>query len=152
MRFGAVQGLGHLSDHRASEMLKSVLCDADEHDVTRIAAAKSLTQIEGEKVFPVIAKIVTDPTEPARVRFHTAVDLVEATNGAIDDMGVVTAVACWRYGRHPFSEAPNARAAVVAFEAILKGDSDEKVRSAANQHLPRARKRLAELKSYLPRR
>jgi HEAT repeat protein len=139
-RFGAAGGLGHLGDPRGAEALRMVLGNVDEPYSIRIAAAESLARIEGKKAFPLLTDVVTRPSELSIVRFQVAARLVQASDGAIDDVGVVAALADWGYARHPIKEKQNIETAIAALEAVANRATNAEVRAAAQELLAEARK------------
>jgi HEAT repeat protein len=145
-RLGAVQGLGHLGDRRASEQLRAVLSDTKESDPIRIAAAESLAQIEGRNVIPLLTKIVIGSSEPVMVRFHVAVVLAKASEGVIDDERIVSALTRWGYSASPIHRLPNVEAAITALRVIANRSNNEQVRTAARDALHEAEPSLEKLR------
>jgi HEAT repeat protein len=147
-RYGAVQGLGHLGDRRASEMLRSILRNRDEYGPLRLAAASSLWMIEGAKeVLPVMTQIVTDPSEPPTVRLGLATALVKQSNGVIDDVAVVTALGGWVHIKSHLAQEGSIETMIPALDAVAERGATAEVRAAAKERLVEAKQRLRQLRS-----
>jgi HEAT repeat protein len=146
-RYGAVQGLGHLGDRRASEMLRSILRNRDEYGPLRLAAASSLWMIEGAKeLLPVMTQIVTDPSEPPIVRLGLATALVKQSNGVIDDVTVVTALGGWVHIKSHLAQEGSIETMIPALDAVAERGATAEVRAAARERLVEAKQRLRQLR------
>jgi HEAT repeat protein len=130
-RFGAVRALGHLGDPRAGEILRSVLRNGKESEPVRLAAAKSLAEIEGKHAFPLMTEFATAQSESPVFRFGIAVELVNASNGAIDELEVVAALTGWTHYGWYHAKVEGLKLAIAALESVADRGNTQKVRSAA---------------------
>lgn len=135
VRAGAARGLGQLSDVRASDPLRRALSNDSESTTVRIAAARGLLRLEGTTNVSAIDKVVTSSREAPLLRFWIAVDLVQATAGAVGDVRVVEALRCYRYETYPIACDSARTAATEAFEKVSEGGATRRVRSAARREL-----------------
>jgi HEAT repeat protein len=148
-RLGAIRGLGHLGDRRAAESLRSILLDREEYGPVRLAAGSSLLRmIDDTEKIRLLVDIVMEPSEDPIVRSGLGTALVKATDGAIDDVAVVTALCNWLHvNLTMFAEEASIELTIPALEAIAKRGAKAEVRAAAKEHLAEAKQRLEKLRS-----
>jgi HEAT repeat protein len=93
LRAAAAVALGRLSDDRALDPLVSVLRTTGEAPFLRATAAEGLASLKTIAAVPPLLAIIRTPGESDRVRWWAALSVVEITEGAVEDVAVVTTLA-----------------------------------------------------------
>ncbi len=140
LRRDAAWTLGTIRDERAVPLLLKVVKNNSEPEMVRASALQAFATIQGRRAIPVLREIISAKgynARPAnvseaiaawRLNRLAALLIVEVTDGAIDDVGIVTIVA--REGSEPMEEASE-----VHLPKIAKNGQTWAVRAAARKAL-----------------